>query len=137
MSYRRLQTADKGAPIEIRIPPTEAETKRARGRKLFWLVIWCAVGGFLWGYVDSQKALPTPAADAAASVDADTAIYTTAMTPLREKPTPASVTLVYVPNGTAIDVQEAAPRGAWLKISYQNKTGWIAGAQTTYRRDVK
>lgn len=134
MSYRRLQTADKGAPIEIRIPPTEAETQRARGRKLFWLVVWCAIGGFLWGYVDSTKTAVTLAADTAADVEKEDAIYTTALTPLREKPSPASLTLVYVPKGTAIEVQEVATRAAWLKISYKGKTGWIAGAQTDYRK---
>src|SRR5690606_26500550 len=113
------------------------EQKKARGRKLFWLVIFCAVAGDTWhkGYWQLPVAKQdTPATE---NIQAEAAVHTTALTPLRKLPSPAALTLVYVPAQRPIEVQEVAPRGAWLKITYQNHTGWIAGAQTTYNRDVK
>lgn len=147
MTYRRLKTADDGPPIEIRIPQTEAEVKRERGRKVFWLVIVCAVGGFVWGQlseggkgvtqrVPANEAVVIAAQKEAAKEDPN-AIYTTAMVALREKPSPASLTLLYVPAKTAVEPLEVAPRGTWLKITYNGKTGWIAGAQTTQQRGKK
>lgn len=137
MTYRKLQMADKGAPVEIFIPPTERERRRARGRKVFWLVIFCAIGGYLWGRFE-WPALNQPApAEATVQVEEKAqapAVQTTALTPLRKLPSPASITLIYVPAKTAIEVLDVAPRGAWLKINYKDQTGWVAGAQTDYRK---
>jgi uncharacterized protein YgiM (DUF1202 family) len=48
---------------------------------------------------------------------------------LRQEPSSTSQQLAVIPNGTALTVLET--QGDWLKVTYQNQTGWVFGQFTT------